>query len=949
MNEMTDSGAEPAAGQEHDPDGELQVRYLSLARLEPGTVVNGRYRVERLIGKGGFGMVFAAQDLALKAPVALKYIDPRCLGDRRKFLRVQREINLSRRIRDPRIVRIYSLENESGVWFMVMERVDGRTLKERLRRSGPFRWQDFRPIFAEVLAGVASLHGQGIIHRDLKPSNIMVDDQGQVRILDFGLAKEIGDQEKTSSLGEIVGSPFYLSPEQIQGAELGVASDIYQLGILLYQSLTDAFPFPETSTVSLVLMHLRQKPEPIAARGIAVPAVVEFAVAKALAKRPRDRFGSAAEMAAHLERGRAPLLHALGKRVPRALRLAALLAAAALMGFAAYRATYGSARISSLRRDGGVLSAVNHFGRTVWQRDFSPFAVHDARLVSGPRLVDAQDQQNPIRFVNAPFLDRLPFRRQPLVLAFLSNPLQGVFPADASVDADSCDNQLAVLDDRGELVGRQPYGRAFGLRAYDFAPVFTLSGFRRAGDGSGALSLFHLQNFQGMFPSAQVALKGATFAVLCSPGSVQEARVLRDGPGETRLLLLGANNLLAHLGYLTEMRLAPGRAGTRGVLPDYARDPDLGPGDFLAFVPRRCRIVEEEWLAAGRARLFDDQARETLTVYRDGRLEIDRNGRSARYRDDPAVLSLAYGLVNGYFQQRTAHRNPRKALELAEKAAALAVGNPYLASAILYLKGDGEACLGRYAAARRSLGEALRLFPRNNDALSRLLEIEFFERGPQAALALMEGPYSQIENMSGLGVGALLFQGDCHLAAGQPEKARECYETIYQGHFPDAREVLLARLELFAGRYGEALRLLRQAESKVPGFFDIRELRLLLARAMLLAAAEPARCRWILEDLAKYSLRQGQMADPSLCLLLASEGKRTEARGRAAPAFAALKQSAAGDFETRLWLWYDAWVYARTMETLGDRAAARAGYRTCLEANPHTGLAAEARKALARL
>ena len=166
---MTGSGSLPAGGQGQEQDGELQVRYLSLARLEPGTVVNGRYRVEALIGKGGFGMVFAAQDLALKAPVALKYIDPRCLGDRRKFLRVQREINLSRRIRDPRIVRIYSLENDSGVWFMVMERVDGRTLKERLRQSGPFRWQDFRPIFSGVLAGVASLHDQGIIHRDLKP------------------------------------------------------------------------------------------------------------------------------------------------------------------------------------------------------------------------------------------------------------------------------------------------------------------------------------------------------------------------------------------------------------------------------------------------------------------------------------------------------------------------------------------------------------------------------------------------------------------------------------------------------------------------------------------------------------------------------------------------------------------------------------------------------------
>jgi serine/threonine protein kinase/tetratricopeptide (TPR) repeat protein len=945
MDELTASGSAPAAVREHDPDGEPQVRYLSLARLEPGTVVRGRYRVERLIGQGGFGMVFAAQDLALKAPVALKFLDPRCLGDERKFLRVQREINLSRRIRDPRIVRIYSLEDESGVCFMVMERIGGQTLKERLRRSGPFRWQEFRPIFAEVLAGVASLHGQGIIHRDLKPSNIMVDDQGQVRILDFGLAKEIGDLERTSSLNEIVGSPFYLSPEQIQGAELGVGSDIYQLGILLYQSLTDAYPFPETSTMSLVLMHLQQKPEPVAARGIAVPGVVEFAVAKALAKRPRDRFRSAAEMAACLERERAPLRHSLGKRVPRALRLAALLGAAALLGFAAFRSSYGSARISSLRSDGSVLAAVNRFGRTVWRHDFAPFTVHTAWLAEGPPQERRPDQQNPIRFVNESFLGRLPTLGSPLAMAFLSHPGMGVFPADASIASADQDNQLAVLDARGRLVGRDSYVRLFGLRPYDFSPVFTLSGFRQA--GGGRLTLFHLQNFQGMYPSAQVALKGATFSVLCSPGSMMDVRVLEDGPGLARLLVLGANNLVSHLGYLTEMSLVPGVCATRGVPPNTANDLELESGAFLAFLPRRCRIVTEEWRTRGRVRLLDEQERESITVYRDGRLEVEREGRVTAYRDGAETLERAYNLLNRCFQQRSAQRNPEKALQLADAAAALAVRNPYLRSAIQCLKGDCEVRLGRFAAARRSLEEALRLFPRNNDALAKLLETSFLENGPLAAIALIDGPYSQIENVSGLGIGGLLLRGECYLAAGQMEKARECFERIYQQSFPDSREALQAELELFAGRPDQALRLLRRAEHKVPGFFDVRELRLLLARAMLLSGGEPARCRWILEDLAKFSLRQGPMTEISLCYLLAAEGKREEARERIAPAFAKLRQTARGDLETRLWLWYDAWVYARAMELLGDAAAARAGYRACIEANPHVALAGAARRALA--
>ena len=140
-----------------------------------------------------------------------------------------------------------------------------------------------------------------------------------------------------------------------------------------------------------------------------------------------------------------------------------------------------------------------------------------------------------------------------------------------------------------------------------------------------------------------------------------------------------------------------------------------------------------------------------------------------------------------------------------------------------------------------------------------------------------------------------------------------------------------------------------RAEDKVPGFFDIRELRLLLARGMVLAGRDPGRTRWILEDLAKFSLRQGHMTEVSLCYLLAREGKTQEARERIGPAFIRLRKIASGDFETRLWLWYDAFIYARTMELLGDGAGARAGYRACREANPHTALAAESAKALARL
>jgi tetratricopeptide (TPR) repeat protein len=703
--------------------------------------------------------------------------------------------------------------------------------------------------------------------------------------------------------------------------------------------------------MGLVLMHLNREPGRIRDLGIQVPGVVEFVVAKALAKKKQDRFRSAADMGEQLRKGSVPLHHSLARLFPRALRLAAALAAMGLIAWTAYNRTLGSREVHSLETGKTVVQAKNRFGRTLWKKDFAPFAVHLARIARGPIPENLQDQQNPIRFVNDSFLTKVLFQRSPLLLVFLSHPGRGVFAKDGSVDSDRFDNRLAILDKRGMLLGQKSYAKAFDLRPYDFAPVFTMSGYREVGTGSGGenLSLFHLQNFQGMYPSAQVAVKGTTFAILCSPGSIQDTRVIRNGPREVSLLVLGANNLFSHLGYLAEMSFFPGRYRTDGILPDYFHDLNFNPGDFLAFLPRRSQIVEDRWLDQGRVVLFDNQDRKKISVFRDGRLDVDDSGRVSTYQDNTATLALAYGLINEFFQQKTVRRNLEKALEIASRAAALPLQNPYLCSGLLYLKGNCEAGLGRYAAAKKSLDDALKLFPRNNDAIGKLLEIAFFEKGSLAAITMLELAYSQGENLYGLGdVGSLLFTGYAHLAGGQTEKAREIFEKIFQGYVPDSREVLLGIQDLFKGTYVQAFRLFSQAEDKAPGFFDIRELRLLLARSQILSGKEPARARWILEDLAKFSLRQGHMSQVSLCFLMAREGKLEEAAARIGPAFEKLKKMAAGDFETRIWFWYDAYIYARTMELLGDFREARKGYRACLEANPHTALAGEARQALAQ-
>ena len=293
------------AGDGPDPDsGPLDLAYLNLVKLKPGTLVNRRYRLEALIGQGGFGIVFEALDETLNSRVAVKFLNPRLTGNERKFLRVQREINLSRKISDERIIKIFSLESWQGIHFLVMELARGRSLKSHLEEKGRFAWPEFKGIFLDILEAVAVLHRNGIVHRDLKPANILIDGGRRVKILDFGLAKEVEDTEKTSTVGEIVGSPYYMSPEQIRGDGVGFPSDVYQLGLVLYRTLSGRHPFEHTSTMEVIFKQLNLRPDLATPELSGLPRFLRFGLHKALEKSPPRRFGDAGAMAGFFSAGK---------------------------------------------------------------------------------------------------------------------------------------------------------------------------------------------------------------------------------------------------------------------------------------------------------------------------------------------------------------------------------------------------------------------------------------------------------------------------------------------------------------------------------------------------------------------------------------------------------------------------------------------------------------------
>src|SRR5271166_4140568 len=215
---------------------------LSEGRFLPGRLLAGRYRIIALLGKGGMGEVYRADDLTLGQPVALKFLPDEAARDLGLLERFKNEVRIARRVSHPNVCRVYDVGDVEGHTFFTMEYVDGEDLASLLRRIGRLPEDKALDIARQLCAGLAAAHAKGVLHRDLKPANIMLDGRGQVVITDFGLAgvaDDIRGQEVRS------GTPAYMAPEQLAGKEVSTRSDIYALGLVLYEVFTGKRAFSE--------------------------------------------------------------------------------------------------------------------------------------------------------------------------------------------------------------------------------------------------------------------------------------------------------------------------------------------------------------------------------------------------------------------------------------------------------------------------------------------------------------------------------------------------------------------------------------------------------------------------------------------------------------------------------------------------------------------------------
>lgn len=264
-----------------------------------GTLFAGRYRITRKLGGGGMADVYLAEDQELGRRVAVKILHGRYANDDQFVERFRREATHAAGLSHPNIVSIFDRGTADGSYFIVMEYVEGRTLKELIRSRGPCPIPVAIAYTRQLLAALRYAHRHGVVHRDIKPHNVIVDPEGVVKVTDFGIARA-GASQMTEE-GAIIGTAQYLSPEQARGAPVDQTSDLYSAGIVLYELLTGEVPFTGETPVEIAMKHLSEIPEPPSALRPDIPADLDAIVLRALAKEPGDRYQSAAAMDADLE------------------------------------------------------------------------------------------------------------------------------------------------------------------------------------------------------------------------------------------------------------------------------------------------------------------------------------------------------------------------------------------------------------------------------------------------------------------------------------------------------------------------------------------------------------------------------------------------------------------------------------------------------------------------
>ena len=260
-----------------------------------GQKINDRYQIIRMIGEGGMANVYLAHDTILDRDVAVKILRGDLADDEKFVRRFQREAISASSLSHPNIVEMYDVGEDDGQYYIVMEYVEGKTLKSLIKRRGALTLPEVIDIMLQLTSAVACAHDSYIIHRDIKPQNVLIKEDGTVKITDFGIAMALNSNELTQT-NSVMGSVHYLPPEQANGSGATIKSDIYSLGILMFELLTGNLPFKGENAVEIAIKQMREKIPSVCEINPHIPQSVENIILKACAKNPKNRYDNVLEM-----------------------------------------------------------------------------------------------------------------------------------------------------------------------------------------------------------------------------------------------------------------------------------------------------------------------------------------------------------------------------------------------------------------------------------------------------------------------------------------------------------------------------------------------------------------------------------------------------------------------------------------------------------------------------
>src|SRR5579863_6423362 len=275
-------------------------RPQSISALQIGDVLGGRYEILQLLGEGGMGSVYKAMDRELDRPVALKLIRPELAANPSILARFKQELLLAHQVTHRNVIRIYDLGDADGVKFISMEFVEGQDLRSLILEKKKFSPEDAVEITQQICRALEATHGVGVIHRDLKPQNIMRDQTGRILLMDFGLARTVAGEGMTQT-GALVGTMEYMSPEQALAKDLDQRSDLFTLGLILYELLTRVTPFKAESVVASLIRRTQERAVPVSDHDGTIPRALSNVVSKCLERDPKLRYQSAASLLQDLE------------------------------------------------------------------------------------------------------------------------------------------------------------------------------------------------------------------------------------------------------------------------------------------------------------------------------------------------------------------------------------------------------------------------------------------------------------------------------------------------------------------------------------------------------------------------------------------------------------------------------------------------------------------------